>query len=59
MGIIHSKTEYNKFYVPINVSAEARICLECSNKKCKGTCKRLVEEKRKLKQKLKNDREKE
>jgi hypothetical protein len=42
-------------YLPNNVSLEARICLECPFPQCKEwKCKRLKEEKRRLKAESKN-----
>jgi hypothetical protein len=46
---IYRKTMYSSDYVPQNPSAEAKICLECTAKKCKGTCDRLKQERKKLK----------
>ena len=37
-------------YKPIKPSKEAEICLSCSKKNCTGNCKRLNEEKEKLKE---------
>ena len=37
-------------FVPKNPSAEAQICLNCTEKKCKGTCDRLRTERKKLKE---------
>lgn len=33
-------------------SEEAKICLNCNAKRCKGTCDRLRSERKKLKEKL-------
>lgn len=49
---IFVKTEHSDAYVPQKPSPEARICLDCENKKCKGNCKRYIEEHRKLKEQL-------
>lgn len=47
---IFVKTEHSDAYVPQHPSPEASICLDCGNKKCKGICKRYIEEHRKLKE---------
>ena len=44
------KTEHSDAYVPQHPSPEASICLDCGNKKCKGNCKRYIEERKKLKE---------
>ena len=49
-GSLFSKTERDCDYAPVNPSAEAKICLECTAKKCKGTCERLRTERNKLKE---------
>lgn len=49
---IFVKTERSDAYVPQKPSPEASICLDCGNKKCKGNCKRFIEERKKLKEKL-------
>lgn len=50
---VYNKTERDNDFVPKNPSAEAQICLNCTEKKCKpGTCKRYREEYKKLKEKL-------
>ena len=47
---IFVKTERDDFFKPRKPSAEARICLGCDNKNCKGNCKRYKEEHKKLKE---------
>lgn len=47
---IYIKTERSNDYVPQHPSPEARICLDCDNKQCKGNCKRYIEEYKKLKE---------
>lgn len=36
----------------LKVSTEAKICLECTAKKCRGNCERLRTERKKLKESL-------
>jgi hypothetical protein len=50
LGGIFTKTERDNDYMPKNPSAEAQICLNCTAKKCKGTCERLREERKKIKE---------
>ncbi len=45
IGVIHEQ------YIPSKPSAEALICLTCTETKCKGNCKRYKEEHKKLKEK--------
>ena len=48
---VYSKAERDSDYVPVNPSAEARICLNCPLPECKpDTCKRVREERKKLKE---------
>lgn len=52
-GGVYSKVELNSDYVPKTPSAEAQICLNCTEKKCRpDACKRYKEEHKKLKEKL-------
>lgn len=54
-GGIYSKVERDSDYVPVNPSAEAQICLNCTAKKCRGTCERVRTERKKLREQQ-NDR---
>jgi hypothetical protein len=52
---LNSKYDYETDYLPTHESAEAKICLECTAKKCNGDCERLKRERKKLKE-LQNER---
>ena len=45
-GIYHKHADLYGLYVPDerNADAEAKICLNCPNTSCKGSCKRYKEE---------------
>ena len=42
--------DWHESYMPKNPSAEALICLTCTEQRCKGNCKRYKEEHKKLKE---------
>ena len=49
---IFVKTFHSNSYIPTTPSLEASICLKCEKENCKGNCKRYIEERKKLKEKL-------